>query len=378
MLTLWLVVWMVQAGVSGEYLQRALQLHEHEEIVAAIEEYQACQNLEPNDLEVPTSLWTDSTIPGTLETNDSASVTLGLKFSSEVPGTVRGIRFYKGPHNTSIHVANLWSGTGTKLAEATFSDETASGWQQATFSSPIDIAANTTYVISYFAPNGHYAYDQDYSWPTLSSAPLHVSGASPGVFTYSPASAFPTDTWHGSNYWVDLVFAPVTPSTPAGLYTISGSVRGSAATLTLSGAATASTTTDAAGNYIFSGLANGSYVVTARQLGYVFTPSTASVTVNGAAITRVNFAATAVPATVPHSVTLNWVASTSPNIVGYNVYRGTTAGGPYVHIGFVGGTSYVDSSVSSGQTYFYVATAVDSSNSESAYSTPAIAAVPIP
>jgi len=77
-------------------------------------------------------------------------------------------------------------------------------------------------------------------------------------------------------------------------------------------------------------------------------------------------------------VTLSWTASTSANVVGYNVYRGSTSGGPYVQIGFVGGTSYVDSGVSAGQTYYYVATATDSANSESGYSVQTGATVPNP
>jgi hypothetical protein len=324
------------------------------------------------------SFWTNSSVPGTPETNDTASVTVGLKLSSDVPGAVTGIRFYKGLNNTGTHVGNLWSSTGAKLATVIFSAEMASGWQQANFSSPVTIAANTTYVISYLAPKGHYACDQNYPRAALSAAPLHVSGAAPGVFAYGSSSTFPTGTWNGSNYWVDLVFAPSTSSNPSVLYTISGSVSGSAATLTLSGAATGSTTTDATGKYTFSGLANGSYVVAASQSEYAFTPSTASVKVKGAAITGVNFTATAVPVPVSHSVILNWTASTSSNIVGYNVYRGSTSGGPYVQIGFTGGTSYVDANVFSGQSYFYVATAVDGSNKESAYSTQATAAVRIP
>src|SRR5260370_19846215 len=313
--------------------------------------------------------WTNSTTPGTAEvTNDTASVTLGLKFYSDVPGSVSGVRFYKGPDNTGAHVGTLWSSTGTKLAKIAFSGETASGWQQANFSSPVNIAANTTYVISYLAPKGYYACDPTYSWAALSAAPLHVSGAAPEVFVYGSASTVPTGTWSGSNYWVDLVFAPSPSSSPSALYTISRSVSGSAATLTLSGAANGSTTTDATGKYTFSGLANGSYVVAASQSGYAFTPSTASVMVKGAAITGVNFTATPVPLPVSHSVTLDWTASKSSNIVGYNVYRGSRSGGPYMQIGFVGGTLYVDRERSYGQAYFYVVTAVSGRYNRSAHS----------
>ena len=168
-----------------------------------------------------TSFWTNSAVPRTPEASDTASVNVGLKFYSDVPGSVTGLRFYKGPDNKGTHVGNLWSSTGTKLASVTFSGETASGWQLAAFSSPVNIAANTTYVISYLAPQGYYADDQSYAWKTLTAMPLHVSGSSPGVYAYGSAAAFPTGTWNTTNYWVDPVFVaqatiPASGATTAG------------------------------------------------------------------------------------------------------------------------------------------------------------------
>lgn len=77
------------------------------------------------------------------------------------------------------------------------------------------------------------------------------------------------------------------------------------------------------------------------------------------------------------SVGLSWNASTS-SVAGYNVYRGTQSGGPYskLNSSLISGTSYTDSSVQSGATYYYVSTAVNSSNVESAYSNQATAAIP--
>ena len=81
-----------------------------------------------------------------------------------------------------------------------------------------------------------------------------------------------------------------------------------------------------------------------------------------------------------HTVTLKWTASTASNVVGYNVYRGTASGGPYTKITStpVACSNYYDTAVQSGQTYYYVATAVDSTGTESAYSTQVQAAVPSP
>jgi hypothetical protein len=78
-----------------------------------------------------------------------------------------------------------------------------------------------------------------------------------------------------------------------------------------------------------------------------------------------------------HYVTLNWTASTSQGILNYDVYRGTTSGGPYSEIGTVSGTSttYTDNSVTSGDTYYYVVTTVTGSG-QSGYSNQAVATIP--
>jgi hypothetical protein len=81
-----------------------------------------------------------------------------------------------------------------------------------------------------------------------------------------------------------------------------------------------------------------------------------------------------------HYVSLSWAASTSTNISGYNVYRSSTSGGPYTKVNgsLITSTSYTDTTVQAGQTYYYVATAVNSSNIESSYSNQAQATVPSP
>jgi hypothetical protein len=81
---------------------------------------------------------------------------------------------------------------------------------------------------------------------------------------------------------------------------------------------------------------------------------------------------------VAHSVSLNWNASSSSGVTGYNLYRGTTTGGPYTLLTSLGvATSYTDSSVASGQTYYYVVRALNSSG-ESGNSNQAQAVVPSP
>jgi hypothetical protein len=237
----------------------------------------------------PCSLWDDAVVPGTPSASDPNPVELGVRFSSDVPGFITGLRFYKGSTNTGTHIGNLWTNDGTLLASATFSNETASGWQQVSFDSPVAITANTTYVASYHTDAGGYSYDQAYFGSAFNNPPLHAlqdgfSGAN-GVYLYGP-SAFPTSTYLSSNYYVDVVL------TTAQNYGISGTISGaggSGATVSLTGASTATVTADAFGNYNFAGLANGSYTVTPSSAAFTFTPASQSVTVNDASVTGVNF-----------------------------------------------------------------------------------------
>jgi hypothetical protein len=86
---------------------------------------------------------------------DHSAVTLGLKFCSTQPSTISDIRFYRGAKNSSGYVARLYSAGGTLLAQATLTTDSCAVpcWQQANFASPVSIAANTTYVASYYTSN---------------------------------------------------------------------------------------------------------------------------------------------------------------------------------------------------------------------------------
>ena len=98
-----------------------------------------------------------------------------------------------------------------------------------------------------------------------------------------------------------------TASPPAATYSISGTVTGAAnVTIDLTGAATASTSTDTSGNYSFTGLGNGSYTVTPVKSLYIFAPSNATVSVS-ANVTGVNFAASLAPTYTQADLTGNWI-----------------------------------------------------------------------
>ena len=157
------------------------------------------------------TIWSNTTTPTVVDGGPDSAVELGVKFQSDVAGTISGIRFYKATANTGAHVGNLWTSNGMLLATATFANETASGWQQALFATPVTIASNTVYVASYHANNGHYSAD-DYYFLTkgVDNLPLHalinsVSGGN-GVYAYGTSSVFPNRTYNAANYWVDVVF----------------------------------------------------------------------------------------------------------------------------------------------------------------------------
>ena len=81
-----------------------------------------------------------------------------------------------------------------------------------------------------------------------------------------------------------------------------------------------------------------------------------------------------------HRVTLTWDApaqATGVTVKSYNIYRGTTSGGPYAKLALhVPGPPYEDRIVTSGHTYFYVVTAVDQANHESRFSREIKATIP--
>jgi len=176
----------------------------------------------------PCTIWSSSAAPVSIS-SDSGAVEVGVKFNSDVSGYITGIRFYKGSLNTGTHTGSLWSSSGTLLVTATFSGESASGWQQVNFSTAVPITANTTYVASYHTTVGHYAGDQFYfATSNFDNPPLHAlaGGASGGngVYVYGAGGVFPNNSYNQTNYWVDVVFnTTAPPDSPPGVSSVAAS-----------------------------------------------------------------------------------------------------------------------------------------------------------
>ena len=104
----------------------------------------------------------------------------------------------------------LYAVDGTLLGLANVIGETVSGWQQANFTVPAPISANTTYIAAFFSTSG-FAYDAGYFTNSgVDNPPLHalrsgIDGLN-GVFAYGNAQQFPAFSSGNANYWVDVVF----------------------------------------------------------------------------------------------------------------------------------------------------------------------------
>ena len=195
------------------------------------------------------------------------------------------------------------------------------------------------------------------------SVTLTGSGVAPGQLAVTPATMSFGSVTVGSTFsqtgTLSATSAPVTVSSIGG-NSSEFSVSGISLPLTIAAGSTASF------KVIFSPQASGTASASLAFVSNAFnTPTLQSLTGNGIA-------------PVQHSVALTWNPSTSTNVVGYNVYRGTTSGGPYTKLNSAPdpGTSDTDTTVQSGQTYYYVVSAIDSNANESLFSNQVQAVIP--
>ena len=175
----------------------------------------------------PCVIFPSTTAPSQADSGDGASVELGTKFRTSTAGKITGVRFYQSVKNTGSHVASIWSATGQLLGSTPASTATVSspGWQTLNFTNSVFIKANTTYVVSYHAPVGHYAADAGYftangaGQPPIQALKSGTDGGN-GVYAYGASPLFPNNSYNDTNYWVDPVFdntgVPTTPPTVTG------------------------------------------------------------------------------------------------------------------------------------------------------------------
>ena len=157
------------------------------------------------------SIFTNQT-PSNPNITDNTTYELGLKFQSDTAGQITAIRYWKAASETGSHTGRIWSSTGTLLASVTFSNETASGWQQQALSSALSINANTTYVVSVNV-NSYFAVTNNGLGSSIVNGDLKtVADGNNGV--YGSPGSLPTNSYQNSNYFRDIVFVASTSTTP--------------------------------------------------------------------------------------------------------------------------------------------------------------------
>ena len=258
---------------------------------------------------------------------------------------------------------------------------------------------------------------------------LNVTSAAVNGTAFSVSGAtFPLNINAGGSNAVTVTFAPTTTGNQTGNITISSNASNQISPVNLSGSATAppnpmlsvSPTTWSFGQVAVGGTSSKSVTLTntgnatvsisaanVTGSGYSVSGITfpRSVTAGASTTATINFAPSAPSSSsgsisfvsnannspavmsvsgsgftpVAHSVDLNWSASTSV-VTGYQIYRSLQSGSGYQRIStsLVPVTTFTDSTVQSGQTYFYVVTSVNAQNVESFFSNEAVAVVPIP
>lgn len=226
------------------------------------------------------SLFTSADTSGVTAANDGNSVELGVKFIASANGQITGLTYYKSAQDTGTHVGSLWTASGQLLGQATFINETASGWQTVSFTQPISITAGTTYVASYHS-NGFYSATANYFTTNYTSgaltAPASSASGGNGVYAYGTGSLFPTASYNASNYWVDVLYQQGAQNAVPVAANDSGYSTNTGTPVTIQASALLSNDSDADGDPLtitgVSGAVNGSVAWNAQAQTVTFTPT---------------------------------------------------------------------------------------------------------
>ncbi len=160
----------------------------------------------------PVGMFPDNLAPTVAVDADTSPVELGVKFTPQQAGALSALQYYQGAKAAGVSRATLWSSTGRPLAQVSFAPSTTPGWRTIPLATPVKLAAGQTYTASYFAPRGGYPTIEQ-NLTTAKTVNSFQLPASAGVYRYSSTGGFPTSSYKGTNYLVDIVFTPSTSTT---------------------------------------------------------------------------------------------------------------------------------------------------------------------
>jgi hypothetical protein len=203
--------------------------------------------------------------------------------------------------------------SGANVTAVNFTAQPVPTWSVSGTVSPAASGAGTVLTLSGGA-SGTTTADSagNYTFAGLANGTYTVTPSKSG-FTFTPASQAVTVSG-GNVPAVNFTVQPVPTWSVSG--TVSPAASGAGTVLTLSGAASGTTTADSAGNFTFTGLANGTYTVTPSKTGFIFTPTSRSVTVSGANVSAVNFTIQTPPSGLAIDVNVSFDQSPAQTTVG--------------------------------------------------------------
>ena len=301
------------------------------------------------------------------------SLSIPLSGTGVTQGTLSanptGLAFGSVQVGNSTNLSEALTNTGGSTVTISAASATGTGFSISGLTLPLNLTANQSVTFTViFTPAAAGAASGSLSVvSTASNSPLAIAlsgtGTAAGTLAVSPTT---------------LAFGSVNVGSSSAL---GGSLTASGASVTVSSASINSS------EFTLSGISLPVTIPAGQSSTFsvTFTPQS-----SGAASASLSFSSNASnsPAaqsltgtgTTPtqHTVDLSWTASS--DAVSYNIYRGTTSGGPYTMInsGPDSATAYTDSTVISGTTYYYVATTVNAESEESGYSNQATAVIPTP
>jgi hypothetical protein len=312
---------------------------------------------------------------GTLAITSNASASafvIPLSGAGVTPGTLSANPLNLG----SVQVGNSITQTaavtdsGGSSVTVTQANLTGTGFSLSGFSTPLTLTAGQSFTFSVvFAPqvagsaNGSIAFVSNASDPTLSMA-LSGTAAAVGQFAVSPSS---------------FNFGSLTVGASQSLTATLSATGGSVTVTSDSLSNTEFTLSGPSLPLLIPAGGTASFTVTFTPRASGSASASISFTTAGSSSPFTEALSGSATAPVQHSVDMSWDASSS-SVTGYNVYRAGESGGPYSKInpGLVAGTTYTDSTVQSGQTYYYVTTSIGSDGMESVYSNQVPAVIPTP